>query len=405
MTQNHNTEVCIVGAGPAGAICSLYLSRFKIPHILVDKSTFPRDKVCGESYDGRVSRILSDLNCLQGLYDEQIVKENRHWAFSMWETYMSFTISDQHLPRLNAPRQQLDHFIFKKAIESPYVKTILGESVTEMKDHTNGINITSKNHSINARLGVLAHGAQASFMRYTGGEKGKMVFSRCYHKGIENTEGLDFETFYFTKPIRGCLILCAQNDDITNVEIGVLAEDFKKGSHKMEGLLEEILAELPTLKHRFANAQALEKPKGTFMPAYHKVQNCVKPNLLIAGANAFSVNPITGLGVGNAMTMGKLAALQIKECFEKDDFSLEHLRNYENEVRKSLASVVRMNRSMNFVQTKLTYLAPLLKLALGNKYMARLLDNPYYVRDRYKPKMYWDALFDKPVKQEPLSNG
>jgi flavin-dependent dehydrogenase len=405
MAENHDTEVCIVGAGPAGAVCSLYLTRFKIPHILIDKSNFPRDKVCGESFDGRVSRILSDLDCLQGLYDQHIVKENRHWAFSMWETNMSFTIQDEHLPRLNAPRHLFDHYIFQKAIASPYVKTILGESVDEMKDHPNGITISSKKHTINARLGVLAHGAQSNLMRYTSGEKGKMVFSRCYHKGIENRDGLDFETFYFTKPLHGCLILCAQNDGICNVEIGVLAEEFKKGSHKMEGLLDQILRELPVLKQRFANAQALEKPKGTFMPAYNNVQDCVKPNLLIAGANAFSVNPITGLGVGNAMTMGKLAALQIKACYEEEDFSLAQLSNYQNEARKSLASVVSMNRSMNFVQTKLTLLAPLLKLMLGNKYMHRLLENPYYVRDRYNPKMYWNALFDKPVKQEPLSNG
>lgn len=404
MTEIHNTEVCIIGAGPAGAICSLYLSRFKIPHILIDKSTFPRDKVCGESFDGRVSRILADLDCLQGLYDEHIVKENRHWAISMWETYMPFTIHDHHLPRLNAPRKEFDHFIFKKASASDYAKTMLGESISEIVELDNGVSIKSKNQTINARLGVLSHGAQANLMRYNGGEKGKMVFSRCYHKGIENKDGLDFETFYFTKPLRGILIICSQNDGISNVEIGVLADDFKNSGLKMDGLLDQILEELPALKSRFKNAQALEKPKGTFMPAYKEVQDCVKPNLLIAGANAFSVNPITGLGVGNAMTMGKLAAYQIKACYEKDDFSLAQLLNYQNESRKALTSVVRLNRSMNFIQLRLKLLAPILKVLYGNKFIHRLLENPYYIRDRYKPKMYWDALFNKTVKQEPLSN-
>ncbi|MFX4447000.1 FAD-dependent monooxygenase, partial [Acinetobacter baumannii] len=47
------TKVCIVGSGPAGAVASLYLSKFNIPHILIERKKFPRDKVCGDCFDGR----------------------------------------------------------------------------------------------------------------------------------------------------------------------------------------------------------------------------------------------------------------------------------------------------------------------------------------------------------------
>ena len=53
------TPICIVGGGPAGLVASLNLSKNKIHHVLIDKFTFPRDKVCGENFDGRVKHVLN----------------------------------------------------------------------------------------------------------------------------------------------------------------------------------------------------------------------------------------------------------------------------------------------------------------------------------------------------------
>jgi len=48
------TAICIIGAGPAGAITSLFLSKMKIPHVIIDAAEFPRDKVCGDGLDLKV---------------------------------------------------------------------------------------------------------------------------------------------------------------------------------------------------------------------------------------------------------------------------------------------------------------------------------------------------------------
>jgi flavin-dependent dehydrogenase len=42
------TDVCIIGSGPAGAATSMMLSKLKVNHIIIDKETFPRDKICGD---------------------------------------------------------------------------------------------------------------------------------------------------------------------------------------------------------------------------------------------------------------------------------------------------------------------------------------------------------------------
>jgi menaquinone-9 beta-reductase len=46
--QSNDYDVLIIGAGPAGAVAAFYLARAGHKVCLVDKQSFPRDKVCGD---------------------------------------------------------------------------------------------------------------------------------------------------------------------------------------------------------------------------------------------------------------------------------------------------------------------------------------------------------------------
>ena len=43
-----STDVLVVGAGPGGSACAYHLARRGVDVLLVDKSVFPREKVCGD---------------------------------------------------------------------------------------------------------------------------------------------------------------------------------------------------------------------------------------------------------------------------------------------------------------------------------------------------------------------
>ncbi len=55
------TDVLIVGAGPAGSVCGYLLQKAGIPNILIDRATFPRDKICGGGLTPKCWKLLDDL--------------------------------------------------------------------------------------------------------------------------------------------------------------------------------------------------------------------------------------------------------------------------------------------------------------------------------------------------------
>ncbi len=57
-------DICIVGAA-GGATAALHLAKKGIRSVLVDKASFPRDKICGDALSGKVvgelKRIAPEL--------------------------------------------------------------------------------------------------------------------------------------------------------------------------------------------------------------------------------------------------------------------------------------------------------------------------------------------------------
>ncbi len=55
------TAVLIVGAGPAGTVCGYLLQKAGIPNIIIDRATFPRDKLCGGGLTPQCWKLLDQL--------------------------------------------------------------------------------------------------------------------------------------------------------------------------------------------------------------------------------------------------------------------------------------------------------------------------------------------------------
>src|ERR1044072_5269738 len=55
-------DVVIVGAGPAGCACALALKDANLKVAILDKQSFPRDKVCGDAIPGRAVKTLKQIS-------------------------------------------------------------------------------------------------------------------------------------------------------------------------------------------------------------------------------------------------------------------------------------------------------------------------------------------------------
>src|SRR6218665_974016 len=64
--------VVIIGCGPSGAGASMFLSKAGIQHIILEKDTFPRDKICGDGCSGKTAFVLrkADPAYLDEIFDD-----------------------------------------------------------------------------------------------------------------------------------------------------------------------------------------------------------------------------------------------------------------------------------------------------------------------------------------------
>ena len=55
------TDVVIIGAGPAGSVCGNLLKEAGVDCVLVDFQKFPRDKVCGGGLTPKAWHLLEEM--------------------------------------------------------------------------------------------------------------------------------------------------------------------------------------------------------------------------------------------------------------------------------------------------------------------------------------------------------
>lgn len=353
--QSINTRICILGGGPAGTTASLFLSRYGIRHVLVDKAKFPRDKVCGESFDGRVYRLLEEMvpGSLADLQAHQQLLPTRNYRFGSRKIDLSVTFPSTDLPRLSIPRQDLDHYLWQQAAASSLSTLQSGQQMSIVQQSSDGIVLQGTDLKINTELVINATGAQAVPFD----DPALFVFSRQYYEGVHTSGPRGLEVRYFYDPLPVCLFLCPMAGGRYNVELAIARAEYKRSGQRMEDIWQGLLDSDPELLGRFANAQRVGRPKGTSLPLQSR-RRWFTPGMIYAGSSAFTTNPITGLGVGNAMSMGKLAAQLIKEHYSQPDFTEQLGRAYRTAARRKYRNILLMNKAVNLVQRHFRFLEP-----------------------------------------------
>ncbi|MEL6925729.1 MAG: FAD-dependent monooxygenase, partial [Bacteroidota bacterium] len=199
------TDICIIGAGPGGAATALKLDRMGMPCVLIDKATFPRDKVCGDALSGKVLAILNRIDPAMMERFEATQKAIDVWGVKFvapneTELDIAFVAKEkmyqQKSPGFVARRIDFDNFLIDEVRQCEHVDFHEGVKITEYRKVEGGYEVSddSGQLQIRCRLLIDSSGAHSIFSRKFGGIKKEdhhyAAAVRAYYKNVHHfTEG------------------------------------------------------------------------------------------------------------------------------------------------------------------------------------------------------------------------
>ncbi|MGF1523151.1 MAG: NAD(P)/FAD-dependent oxidoreductase [Leptolyngbyaceae cyanobacterium] len=372
ITNTQTPDVVIVGAGPAGVTASLFLCQAQIPHTLVDKAVFPRDKVDGNVYGKKVIEVLDRLDptYLPELMERQNQVLGGNAARVFTPNGKSFSLHfapdrtsektaragnagralSERVPFFTMNRRHFDHFLVSK-LDEAYVDKRLGTALVDLERQDNQWRITleagSEQTILPAKLVVAADGVNSTVLQRLGlGRSEERYYDTVqgYFRGVTGFTSTDnsaaapgqahhdahIEGYFLPESNPGFLFITPLAEGIFSVGVGKPRHDLQRQSVDLRQLLQEAMQTHPKLASRFAECEPVSdvRPWPVMVGASQPVA-VSGPGYLVAGDAAGLCNPLTCFGTGSAMVSGMLAAEQVQRSLAQQNFGAESLKAYD----------------------------------------------------------------------------
>jgi geranylgeranyl reductase family protein len=346
-------EILIVGAGPAGIATSLFLSKKKIRHIIIDKEAFPRDKICGDALSGKVVHVLNKLDpeILKALNAEPLKFTGSYGIcfFSPGGRKLEVPFAMNPAMIKNAPgfisrRIVFDHFLFNR-LDTNYASVFPQTELIDLERKDGGLTAVLKNRTGTFRrdfkLVVGAEGDRSMVAKKLSPRKKDpdhyCAAVRAYYKGVTGMHEKNFIELHFIKELLpGYFWIFPMNDGTANVGIGMLSREVS----------EKIIQNHPGVKERFEKAELEGSIQGWGLPLGSLRRTLAGDNFLLTGDAGSLIDPFTGEGIGNALFSGMLASETIAKAMNQNNFSNEFLKEYETNIYHKLNDELRLSHGI-----------------------------------------------------------
>jgi geranylgeranyl reductase family protein len=354
-------RICIVGAGPAGATAALFLAQKGIPSTLIDKSSFPRDKVCGDACSGKVSWVLRKLNI-----DKSLAFQNKHIHLPSWgvkffgsqnnELKVPFKINYNAIkdiaPGFISKRIDFDNQLIEWVRTEPLIQFIENCPLNKFSrvDTIIRLENSKTSFSLDADVVLAADGAYSSIakqlMQVSIPDNKNSLGLRAYFEGVQDLDADGFIELHFLKELLpGYFWIFPLANGHANVGLGIRTDIQKDRRMNLKDTFDEIIQNHPVLSLRFKNAKLMGDVKLHGLPLGGHAQISDKQLLLLGDAAAL-IDPFTGEGIGNAMISGMYAADVIAQNYENGNFQAQDLKTYNQLVYKRLGSELQLSQHM-----------------------------------------------------------
>ncbi len=409
------TKVIVIGAGPAGAATSLFLSKHQIPHIVIEKSTFPRDKVCGDACSGKTALVLEranpewlkEINTAPGTYLPS-------WGITFGAPNgktMDIPIRDvvtQQAYNFLAPRLVFDNFLFSK-LPSAYCTVFQQADVTGMSYTADGVvaemTCGDTKYEIKGQVAVAADGDKSIVKRKLLPEtpiaKTISVGVRGYYKGVTGIRPGNFlELHFLPEVLPGYLWIFPLADGMANVGVGALSKHIRKRKINLRNQMLSAIANNPQLRERFASAELTSPIAGYGLPLFAGCQSISGNRYLLTGDAAALIDPFSGEGIGNAMYSGMIAANAIEKAVAAGDYSARFLKKvYDEDLYSRIGPELKRSEGIQRLCNHMWLLNFVVNKANSNKTLrdtlSSMFTDPEMQRQLSKPAFYFKLLFNR----------
>lgn len=371
--SSDQADVIVVGAGPGGSAAAAHLSARGLEVILLEKTHFPREKVCGDGLTPRAVKEIIELGIPTPEEEGWIRNKGLRiigGGLTMqldWPDVTSFPPYG-----LVRARADFDDILARTAVERG-AKFIPGMNVTgpildESGRHDRIVGVTAKvmdennratgeTRSFRAPLIVAADGNSTRISLAMGREKREDrpmgVAVRAYYDGNRGDDDyLESWLELWSKDAEGNRILLpgygwifATGTGASNVGLGILNTSAAFGKTDYREVMNAWVAAMPA-EWGF-NPETITTPiRGAALPMGLNRQPLYADGLMLIGDAGGMVNPFNGEGIAYAMESARLAAEVAAQAFARPNGAERErvLQTYPRVIKSELGGYFTLGR-------------------------------------------------------------
>ena len=363
-----DADVIVVGAGPGGSSAAYHLARAGLDVLLLEKSTFPREKVCGDGLTPRAVKQLVGmgipLDPVDGWFPNKGiriigggVRIELDWpelssypGFGLVRTRRGF---DEIVARAaqRAGARLLEGVTVTGPVLDDGAQRIVGVTARDTAAPGNGDGGTERTYR--ARLVVAADGNSSRLSLAMGlrkrDDRPLGVAIRTYYTSPRHDDDyletwLDLWDGSALLPGYGWIF--GVGDGTSNVGLGLLNTSTSFGHVDYRAMLRRWLATMPP-EWGFGEENQTGPVRGAALPMGFNRTPHYTSGLLLVGDAGGMVNPFNGEGISTAMESGEIAAQVIVQALARPDRASAELalRGYPQALKDAYGGYYTLGRS------------------------------------------------------------
>lgn len=332
MSQISDYDILIIGAGPAGSTAAILAAKKGYRVAIIDRSIFPRDKVCGDQIILNALDVLVKENIdLTPLMENSIMTGCLEYITD--KEVFSFDLRESPIKSLSCKRELFDNFLFSEAhkLVSDCYQGIKDLNIQgEAENYAVSFNCDGKAQTISTKYIIGSDGA-SSFVRrnyFKGLDLSNAIATRSY---VKYTGNKVFMRGYYFHEIEngGYFWIFPVNENTANCGVIVFTDHWKQ---HFKTLSEVHFHYAGKLKELISYPETMDTWQTPFLLSE---QDVVNGNVLLAGDAAGLVNPMFGHGIDAAIISSKVAIDHIDKHIKDKNYNLN---NYSKEIYNLFAS-------------------------------------------------------------------